>query len=775
MAGSFGGAVKLTGETEYRRALGLITNNLKVLSSEMKVVSSQYDSSDKSAKKFTQENEVLSKEIEAQKNKVNVLSKALADAEKETGKNSVTAQKWQTELNNAQAELNKLEKQLKEVPEASKGLSKVTDNLADFEKRLKDLKADSPFTKLGNDVKDFTTQFQKTISAIPGAKQLGSALSAVADAGTKVAKVSFKAFAVGIGAVSAGLVKLGSDAISAYADTEQLRGGVETLFKSASDTVIKNANNAFKTAGMSANEYMENVTSFSASLISSVGGDTAKAAKIADQAIIDMSDNANKMGTDISSIQNAYQGFAKGNYTMLDNLKLGYGGTKTEMERLLADAEKLTGKKFDISNFADITEAIHAIQTQYDITGTTAKEASSTIQGSISATKSAYQNLLAGLADENADLDQLLKNMLESVFTVADNLMPRVSSFLTNVTTAIRDYAPEMINELVSGVAENLSPMVEAATGILSALVTSLTDETNLGLIIGAAVDLVLQLVDGLVNNLEPLIDGAFTIVTSLTSALLEDDNLTKLIEAAVEFVTTITTGLLDHIPELVDAGLQLVGGLIKGLWDNRSKIWDSIKKIASQLIQTAKNALGVHSPSTLFADIGKNLIQGLVNGIGNAAQWVYDKIRGLGHSIIEIAKSVLGIHSPSTEFDKLGNFTGVGYGNGLVRSLQAVTKRMKDEIGGNLAHGLGTGFTDAMSNVSEQMRKSVPSSFNTDVNFNARGANFTGATMSGREISFNMTFNIDGSFDKSNINELADTIADRMYRVTRSKLEAYA
>lgn len=217
-----------------------------------------------------------------------------------------------------------------------------------------------------------------------------------------------KIIAAGLAVASAAVIKIGKDAISAYGDYEQLVGGVETLFKDSSDTVIQNAANAYKTAGMSANEYMETVTSFSASLLQSVGGDTVKAAEQADTAIRDMSDNANKMGTSMEAIQNAYQGFAKQNYTMLDNLKLGYGGTKEEMERLLEDASKLSGIEYDISSYSDIVDAIHIVQNEMGITGTTAKEASTTIQGSISSMKGAWQNLLTGLTDENQNINTLV-------------------------------------------------------------------------------------------------------------------------------------------------------------------------------------------------------------------------------------------------------------------------------------------------------------------------------------------------------------------------------
>lgn len=257
--------------------------------------------------------------------------------------------------------------------------------------------------------------------------------SKMGEAAKKAGAVMAKGLAVGLAAAATGVVALTKAAIEGYAEYEQLIGGVETLFKDSAGVVEGYANNAYKSAGMSANAYMETITGFSASLLQSLGGDTAKAAEYGNQAVIDMSDNANKMGTSMESIQNAYQGFAKQNYTMLDNLKLGYGGTKEEMQRLLDDAEKISGIKYDISNFGDITQAIHTIQTELGITGTTAKEAASTISGSTAMMKASWDNLVVGIADDNADFDTLISNFVESASTAMGNLIPRIEIALNGV------------------------------------------------------------------------------------------------------------------------------------------------------------------------------------------------------------------------------------------------------------------------------------------------------------------------------------------------------
>ena len=299
MGGSFGGTVKLTGESEYQKALKGITSNLKVLNSEMKVVTSQFDKNDKSTSNLSQQNDVLNKKIAEQKDKVEILSKALATAESETGKNSNTSQKWRVELNNAQAELNKLVKNVDDNEKAMKDSEKATEENTDA------------IDKFGKEADD----------SGKSALKLGDLIKAnlISDA----IKTGIKGLASAIKGVGSAFVDLGKQALASYGEYEQLVGGVNTLFGENSKKVQEYANNAYKTAGLSANQYMETVTSFSASMIASLNGDTAKASEVSNRAIIDMSDNANKMGTSMESIQNAYQGFAKQNYTMLDNLKLG--------------------------------------------------------------------------------------------------------------------------------------------------------------------------------------------------------------------------------------------------------------------------------------------------------------------------------------------------------------------------------------------------------------------------------------------------------------------
>lgn len=354
------------------------------------------------------------------------------------------------------------------------------------------------------------------------------------------AKKMIKAFAAAWAVKE--LAKLGKAALDAYADFEQLEGGVQKIFgDDASAIVMKNAENAYKTAGISANKYMDQVTSFSASLIQSLDGDTVAAAKVADMAIQDMSDNANTFGTDIASIQNAYQGFAKQNYTMLDNLKLGYGGTKTEMERLLADAEELTGTHYDINNLNDVYEAIHAIQVETGVAGTTAKEAEKTISGSVNMMKASWENLLTSLGGGGAGLEDAINRLLESIGTVAKNIAPVALTIVKALGQAFVDAVPKVVGTLgdfMSKIADQIGKAGGKEFGTKAA-------------------DLVMKLVEGLIKNVPKLVVGAAKLMLALGKALIQAAG--TLIQAGKEAIDKFISGFLDAHPKIA-AAVKAIG-----------------------------------------------------------------------------------------------------------------------------------------------------------------------------------------------------------------------
>lgn len=440
-----------------------------------------------------------------------------------------------------------------------------------------------------------------------------------------------------IGAVSAAAAAVGGIVASAtknFADYEQLVGGVETLFGDAASTVINNADIAFKTAGISANEYMESVTSFSASLLQSLGGDTAAAAQTADMALIDMADNANKMGSSMESIQNAYQGFAKQNYTMLDNLKLGYGGTKSEMERLLADAQKFSGVKYDINNLDDVYNAIHVIQGElhisgrtaeeaaeiiartgrsadevYEQLGTTAKEASTTIQGSLASMKAQWDNLLTAMSQGDSwDMGVYISNFLETVKTFASNVMPVVQSALVGVSELISGLAPEIASAIPEMISQVLPSLLESGVQIIEALGQGLL--TAIPELMPSITQVVLQLADMLVSLLPQLIDVGMQVIVQLTLGIAQA--LPELIPTMVDVMLQIVDTLIDNIDILTEAAIALMTGLGEGMINAMPMLIERVPEIMGKLAE----AIIANAPALFkaFVDVHVQLLNVVIN-----------------------------------------------------------------------------------------------------------------------------------------------------------------
>ena len=392
--------------------------------------------------------------------------------------------------------------------------------------------------------------------------------------------------AAAIGAAATAVGALTKKSLEEYAEYEQLVGGVETLFKDSADVVMQYANNAYQTAGLSANDYMETVTSFSASLLQSLGGDTEAAAKQANLAVTDMADNANKMGTAMGDIQNAYQGFAKQNYTMLDNLKLGYGGTKEEMQRLIDDANALNAAQgnltnYSIDSYSDIVSAIHDVQTEMGITGTTAKEASTTIQGSLSAMKSAWTNLLTGIGDDSQDLDKLINNFVESTGTAAENILPRLGEIITGIGSLAERLAPVVAAAIPGLVTTVLPNLVQSGISMVGAILQGLVQ--MLPQIIQYGIDMVITLIESISSDPESLVETAITLVVTIVSGLI--DAIPKLIAAAADLVTGLLMALISNAPNLLAAGLELVGEIADGIANSLGEIVNAGAKVVDSII----------------------------------------------------------------------------------------------------------------------------------------------------------------------------------------------
>lgn len=586
------------------------------------------------------------------------------------------------------------------------------------------------------------------LSQIPGAagsaaSAIGSKLKSGADtAWNAISSMSGKAVGAlkgvatvglaGVGTAVAALAGVGKSALDAYATYEQAVGGVDTLFKGASGTVQKYAAEAYRTAGVSANEYMTQVTSFSASLISSLGGDTAKAAELGNTAMVDMSDNANKMGTDIESIQQTYQSLARGNYAMLDNLKLGYGGTKSEMERLIQDANKVkqaNGEMGDLSidKFSDVVQAIHIMQQQMGISGTTAKEAATTIEGSIGMMKAAWQNWLAELGKDNADINGLTTQLVDSVSTVIKNVGPRIAQIITGITAALPQLFASLGGTLPALVMQILPPVLGALGQLGTMLLTSATTwistslpqllaqfqswvTSSLPSFLQTGLTMVTNLLQGIVQALPQIASTAVTVLTTLLDGL--SAQLPQLIPIGINAVLNLVQGILNNLPQIIDSGLKLILGLAQGLINALPDLEGKVPILIGQLIGGIINRLpqilqaGVQLlvalangfvasvprligaipgmigqimhgfTSVNWGSVGLNIITGIATGIAGAAGRLVTAAVDAANNALNWVKRKLGIHSPSRVFrDQVGEMIGEGMAVGIDESASKVRK----------------------------------------------------------------------------------------------------
>lgn len=561
-----------------------------------------------------------------------------------------------------------------------------------------------------------------------------------------------KVGAAALTAAATGVAALTKSSIDQYAEYEQLVGGVDTLFKEASDTVQQYASNAYKTAGVSANTYMEQATAFSASLIQSLGGDTQAAAEYANQAIMDMSDNANKMGTDIESIQQTYQSLMRGNYAMLDNLKLGYGGTKSELERLVADAEELTGQALDPSKFSDVITAIHAVQENMGITGTTAKEAATTIEGSVGMMRAAWDNLLVGIANDNGDLGSLTYEFADTVETALSNILPRVKIILGGIGQVIADMGtiiaqtlPEMIFTvlpslisagaqllvgLVAGIISALPQLAASVPEIVSALYTSIvsagpqlaTAGTQLLSMFTSGIetgipDLISrlpQIIEGILNfiaeNLPSILDMGVQILTSLQDGII--NSISSLVSSLPQVISAITGFIADNLPAIVNAGISVLVNLASGIVSAIPQLVAVLPQIISAIVNGVGNLMGS------IVDIGENIVQGIWEGIQNMATWIKNKVTGFFSGIVDGVKGLLGIHSPSTVFADMGKNMALGLGGGWDNEYSHIRRDIENGL------NFGTANVDYSSSMLGRSQSGLSNAFNNIAA--TMGQNFT-------------------------------------------------
>lgn len=568
-------------------------------------------------------------------------------------------------------------------------------------------------------------------------------------------KTAFVGAGVAVGALVTAIAGVTVASTKAYADYEQLVGGVETLFGKSSKQLQKYADVAYKTAGLSANQYMSTVTSFSASLLQSLGGNTKKATEYANRAVIDMADNANKMGTSMETIQFAYQGFAKQNYTMLDNLKLGYGGTKTEMERLIVDASKMKDVQKELGitvdansmSFGNIVNAISVMQKKMGIAGTTSKEASSTITGSVNAMKGAWENLLVTFATGEG-VEEAMQNLFDSISTVASNVVPVVMTILEQVPIFIEELIKMAVEQIPVIINELLPSIVNSAIVILNTLLKGIQD--NLQIIVTGVMEIVMTLVNGIVTLLPEILKTGITLLITLAKGISE--SLPELIPVIIDCILLICEILIDNLDLIIDAGILLILALIEGIFNALPDLVMKLPELILKITQALLKLIFVQIPKagaqivtslveglfkyyntmikkiksffkgTIFEPIvnkvadmakaGLDLIRGLWNGIQDAKSWLLGKIKGFANSVIDSIKDFFGIKSPS--------------------------RVMRDQVGQWLPKGIAVGIdanTDNALNSIDKMNNEIMNKMNKAVNTEMAKASFSGTSGSVSQI----------------------------------------
>jgi|LSQX01.3.fsa_nt_gb phage-related protein len=571
----------------------------------------------------------------------------------------------------------------------------------------------------------------------------GEATSAGKIAGSKLGTALKASAATAAAAIGATIIK----SIKAGGELEQSIGGIETLFKDQAETVRKNAIEAYKTAGVSANEYMENVTSFSASLLQSMGGDTEKAAKVAHMAMVDMSDNANKMGTDMRDIQNAYGGFAKSNYTMLDNLKLGYAGTKGEMERLLKDAQELTGVEYNIDNLDDVFMAVHAIQEEIGITGTTALEAEETIQGSFAAMKAAFTNVFGALAIGEG-LSESLKGLAETASTfLFDNLFPMVGSVINALPGAIVTFiqaagpafmegGAELIKTLANGIMTGVPLFFETMAEFMGNVVTWLKEQ--LPTILKEGVAFISNFANGIMEGRPGVIESIGDIISSLMVAIWEAlptiyssgielifnlakgiwDNLPAVITSITNVLSNLLKTIIEHFPQFLSKGIEIVTNVAKGIWDNLPHIVSTLGNLLVRLIEKIVENLPkfLDKGFELIVEMAKGIVKAIPDIVAKIPEVVtamVNKFKELISSFFDVGADIVkglwnGINSVKNWIlGKIGGFVDSIMG-GIKNffGISSPSKLMAKEVGKWIPIGLAEGIEDNIKPVTDAMNK---------------------------------------------------------------------
>lgn len=732
------------GEADFKKAIKDINNSMRLLRSEAKKNTQEFAQNKDQLGYCTSQYSTLNRTMAEQRAKVELIKDALANATKHFGENSDAVREWEIQLNYAQADLVKLTKDVNDMGnewdklEKESGPKTTLEKMADGLNNVRD-KIDKFKGKINvfGKLKDKLSEVKEKLSIFK--RSTAEAGDSLEEAGKKSIKFGdlikahvisdvivsgLKSVASACKSIAKAVFDFVKESVAGFGELEQNLGGAEAVFGSYADAVVEKSKEAYKNMGVAQSEYLATANKMG-SLFQGSGLSQQRSLELTTKAMQRATDVASVMGIDTSQALESIAGAAKGNFTMMDNL--GVAMNATTLEAYAAGK----GINFVWNKASNAEKAELAMQMFFEKTeqyaGNFAREAEETLTGSIGMAQAAMQTLKENLGNSEADLKPMIMNLLNSVKAVVRNAAPVVQ----NVTNAILEQTPsllkagaQMVNSLLDGIVANLDPIMQAA------------------------VTLIVVLVGALADNIDKVIDAAFTLVDSLVNALLKDDNLSKILNSAVRLVIEISTGLIANAPRLVPAAFQLIGGIVKGLWDNKGLVVDAIVKVCKAMLEGFKNFFGIHSPSTVFAGLGKNLLEGLWNGIQNMKDWLIRKIKSLGSAVTDAMKSVLGIHSPSTVF--------------------------RDQIGKNMALGVGVGFETTMRDVAKRMTDSIP----MDVDINATG-NFTArraqAAVSGGNKVYNFNVTINAADGGGDVRALASRIAEEIYDEMRRKERAYA
>lgn len=698
------------GEADFKKAIKDINNSMRLLRSEAKKNTQEFAQNKDQLGYCTSQYSTLNRTMAEQRAKVELIKDALANATKHFGENSDAVREWEIQLNYAQVDLAKLTKNVNDMGDEWDKLEKESSPKTTLEKMADGLnnvrdKIDKFKDKINvfGKLKDKLSEVKEKLSIFK--RSTAEAGDSLEEAGKKSIKFGdlikahvisdvivsgLKSVASACKSIAKAVFDFVKESVAGFGELEQNLGGAEAVFGSHADAVVAKSKEAYKNMGVAQSEYLATANKMG-SLFQGSGLSQQRSLELTTKAMQRATDVASVMGIDTSQALESIAGAAKGNFTMMDNL--GVAMNATTLQAYAAGK----GINFVWNKASNAEKAELAMQMFFEKTeqyaGNFAREAEETLTGSIGMAQAAMQTLKENLGNSEADLEPMIMNLLNSVKAVIRNAAPVVQ----NVVNAILEQTPlllkagaQMVNSLLDGLVSNLAPILSGAVDVVFTLVDGIV--ANLDPIMQAAVTLIVVLVGALADNIDKVIDAAFTLVDSLVNALLKDDNLSKILNSAVRLVIEISTGLIANVPRLIPAAFQLIGGIVKGLWDNKGLVVDAIVKVCKAMLEGFKNFFGIHSPSTVFAGLGKNLLEGLWNGIKNMKDWLIRKIKSLGSAVTEAMKSVLGIHSPSTVF--------------------------RDQIGKNMALGVGVGFETTMRDVAKRMTDSIP----MDVDINATG-----------------------------------------------------